>query len=181
MYTLANEGGLSLDPQDPGNWTGGVCGSGNLNGTNYGISAASFPTLDIKNLTINQAKSIYFTKYWAQNNLDSVTDMGLQYLIFDACVNSGNVEGVKFIQRAVNVYDDGLLGSVTQAAITSYLTNMTPIYVYYKYQTEHLQFLSELNVWNLYKADFVKRNMYNMAVACNLLNPQKKFPKPPVA
>ena len=40
------EGTLSLDPTDTGNWTGGAVGRGTLVGTKYGISAASYPTLE---------------------------------------------------------------------------------------------------------------------------------------
>ena len=37
--TWGHEGGLSLDPNDRGNWTGGKKGSGELRGTKYGIAA----------------------------------------------------------------------------------------------------------------------------------------------
>ena len=61
--TKVNEGGFDLTPSDPGNWTGGAVGKGQLRGTNTGIAAASFPTLDIKNLTDDQIKFIYDTNY----------------------------------------------------------------------------------------------------------------------
>ncbi len=47
-FTLHQEGGLSLDPKDPGNWTGGKVGLGKLLGTKYGIAAASHPGLDVR-------------------------------------------------------------------------------------------------------------------------------------
>ena len=47
---IGHEGGYTNNPNDPGNWTGGKVNSGTLRGTKYGISAASYPTLDIKNL-----------------------------------------------------------------------------------------------------------------------------------
>jgi hypothetical protein len=37
------EGGLSMDERDPGNWTGGAIGKGELRGTKYGISAQTYP------------------------------------------------------------------------------------------------------------------------------------------
>ena len=49
--TLNVEGGYQCDPDDKGNWTGGNVGVGLLKGTKYGISAASFSNVDIKNLT----------------------------------------------------------------------------------------------------------------------------------
>lgn len=61
---LSSEGGLSLDEKDKGNWTGGVVGVGELKGSNYGISAASYPDLDIAALTWDDAKEIYKRDFW---------------------------------------------------------------------------------------------------------------------
>ena len=48
---LGHEGGYTADPADPGNWTGGAPGRGECRGTNWGISAASYPYLPIRALT----------------------------------------------------------------------------------------------------------------------------------
>ena len=56
---IGNEGVLSMDPKDSGNWTGGKIGLGKLKGSKYGISAASYPMVDIANLTLEGAKAIY--------------------------------------------------------------------------------------------------------------------------
>lgn len=45
---LGYEGGFTQDPRDPGNWTGGRIGHGQLRGTQHGISAAAYPNLDIR-------------------------------------------------------------------------------------------------------------------------------------
>lgn len=58
------EGDYSNTPEDHGNWTGGRKGVGELKGTKYGISAGSYPHLDIRNLTMQQADDIYFRDYW---------------------------------------------------------------------------------------------------------------------
>lgn len=52
------EKGLSMDPNDPGNWTGGAKGKGELNGTRYGISAMSYPKEDIARLTLGRASTL---------------------------------------------------------------------------------------------------------------------------
>jgi hypothetical protein len=66
------EGGFTDNPIDHGNWTGGRQGLGELRGTNFGISAASYPTLDIRNLTIQQADDIYFRDYWQASGADKL-------------------------------------------------------------------------------------------------------------
>ena len=50
---IGNEGEFDDSPKDRGNWTGGAIGVGELRGTKYGISAAAFPTLDIKAITLD--------------------------------------------------------------------------------------------------------------------------------
>jgi lysozyme family protein len=49
---VGHEGGFTDDPRDTGSWTGGNAGAGQLKGRKYGISAASYPNLDIKNLQL---------------------------------------------------------------------------------------------------------------------------------
>lgn len=86
---ISFEGGHSLDEHDPGNWTGGSIGEGELKGTKWGISAASYPQLDIKNLTQDEARGIYFHDYWLKGACDYLTDFKLAFIHFDTCVNMG--------------------------------------------------------------------------------------------
>ena len=66
------EGDYSDNPEDHGNWTGGRKGVGILKGTKYGISAGSYPELDIRNLTLAQADDIYFRDYWQASGADKL-------------------------------------------------------------------------------------------------------------
>lgn len=87
-HVLEVEGGMSLHPKDPGNWTSGVVGVGELKGTNFGISAASYPNLNIANLTREDAIEIYRVDFWlplGANNLEA----RLALLAVDASVNHG--------------------------------------------------------------------------------------------
>ena len=56
IVVLGTEKGYQNDPRDPGNWTGGAVDQGTLRGTNFGISAASYPTLDIARLLATGAE-----------------------------------------------------------------------------------------------------------------------------
>jgi hypothetical protein len=52
-----HEGGLSLIRADPGNWTGGKVGKGELRGTKYGIAAHAHPAKHRRNpLTLRLLK-----------------------------------------------------------------------------------------------------------------------------
>jgi hypothetical protein len=82
-FVLRMEGGLSTDPNDPGNYV-----NGRFVGTKYGISAASYPNLDIPNITIEQAKSIYFNDYWVRSGANLLS-FPLCLAVFDLAVNGG--------------------------------------------------------------------------------------------
>jgi lysozyme family protein len=113
---IGNEGGLSLDPRDRGNWTGGKRDSGDLRGTKYGISAAAFPTLDIEHVTLDQARDIYFRRYWAPAGCEMVPDL-LRFPLFDFAVNSGPGTAARMLQRAVGAEEDGSIGPKTLMSI----------------------------------------------------------------
>jgi hypothetical protein len=84
-FTLNLEGGLSTDPHDPGNYRP----DGTFVGTKYGISANSYPDLDIPNLTKEQAIEIYKRDYWLPSGAAAVGNCRLAMAIFDHAVNAG--------------------------------------------------------------------------------------------
>ncbi len=67
---LRHEGGFQRDPGDRGNWTGGAVGLGELRGTKFGISAASYPGEDIEGLTEERAREIYYKDFWCLGEAD---------------------------------------------------------------------------------------------------------------
>lgn len=95
------EGGFGDDPRDIGNWTGGEINKGLCNGTKYGISARSYPKLDIKNLTLDQAKGIYYIDFWRPLRLDDIPNPDIAIEMFDSAVNCGKGNAVKFAQKAL--------------------------------------------------------------------------------
>lgn len=103
------EGGLSTNPADAGNWTGGKVGQGRLVGTRYGISAASYPELDIPNLTKEQAVNIYHKDYWLACHCD-LRRPELGILVFDAAVQ----HGVEQANAWVRTCDDSPLAYMAQ-------------------------------------------------------------------
>lgn len=93
------EGDYSDNPEDHGNWTGGRKGQGELKGTKYGISAASYPELDIRNLTMAEADAIYFRDYWQASNAASLP-WPYCLLAFDTAVLHGVGTSRKWQQEA---------------------------------------------------------------------------------
>lgn len=112
---FGHEGGYTANPKDPGNWTGGDINVGELKGTKFGIAANTYPSLDIKNLTSDQAKAIYFEDWWNALGMERFSS-AMQFQMFDAAFNHGMGNASKIYQRAVGAHPDGIIGSKTLAA-----------------------------------------------------------------
>lgn len=103
---IGHEGGYSNHSQDPGGET------------KYGISKRAYPRVDIRNLTLDQAKAIYLRDYWNKLHLEEMPDC-IRFDLFDAAVNSGVVTAIKFLQKACEVTADGKIGPKTLAAVNA--------------------------------------------------------------
>lgn len=107
---------------DKGNWTGGAVGVGALRGSRYGISAASYPTLDIKNITPAQARSLYLADYANRFSFSKLPTL-LGIVVFDSAVNNGVGFAVETLQTCVSAKADGSFGPKSLAALHSYVNN----------------------------------------------------------
>lgn len=124
-YVLKWEGGYSNNLSDPGGET------------NFGICKRDHPSIDIKNLTREQAIEIYRKEYWEPNLdvLECWNPVGcaiyhfflneIPNRLFDSIINTGRNTTIKLLQRALNVstsyavQDDGVFGPQTKTSIIS--------------------------------------------------------------
>lgn len=157
---LAHEGGFTDDRRDPGNWTGGQVGSGQLKGTNFGIAANTYPTLDIRNLTREAAKAIYRRDFWDAVKGDSLPP-AFAFQALDAAVNHGPGRARKWIQLAVGVTADGVIGPVTLAAIA----NKGASDLVLLFNAVRLQFYSDLPTWTTFGRGWARRVAENLRLA----------------
>ena len=109
------EGGYVNDPTDPGGET------------KFGISKRSYPQLNIKNLTLDQARHIYYRDFWQKLQLDEILKYEIALELFDTGVNTGKETAAMILQRALNLMNrdqknypdmavDGAIGPVTLGA-----------------------------------------------------------------
>jgi lysozyme family protein len=154
---VGHEGGYSTNPDDPGNWTGGAVGAGQLNGTKYGISAAAYPTTDIANLTLPKAKSIYFLDYWMPTECATMPGR-LALIMFDAAVNNGVWQAIQFLQAALGVDMDGVIGPETRAALAS-ATAFDPMGTVVMSEThaQRIDFMGNLSTWPTFGLGWSRR------------------------
>ncbi len=154
---LGSEAGYSDNPNDPGNWTEGRVGRGICKGTKFGISASAYPTLDIPTLDQDQAKTLYRRDYWEHISGDSLPPP-LALLVFDAAVNSGVHRSVIWLQEALSVAADGVVGPATLAAIEPATHGSGGgINLCSEYLSRRLLFMTGLPSWNYFGAGWARR------------------------
>lgn len=135
---LGNEGGYSNNPADPGGET------------NWGISKRTYPNVDIKNLTRDQAKTIYRRDFW-----EPLGDApaAVKYQAFDFAVNSGIPTAIRKLQAAIGVADDGHWGPVSAAKLASMDIND----VLLRFIAQRLRFWVRCSAWTVMGAGWVNR------------------------
>lgn len=143
-FVLAAEGGYVNDKYDPGGET------------KFGISKKAYPNLDVANLTLEDAKKIYYRDYWLSSGA-KVADISpeLAMILFDTAVNMGAGTAVRFLQRTLRVKEDGIIGEETKAALQR--TNIEEIIEWYL--VNRILRYSELDTWSRYRRGWLKRTI----------------------
>lgn len=144
---LKHEGGYVFNARDPGGET------------KFGISKRSYPDVDIRALTLDDAKAIYHRDFWLP--CGQGLDNELKYQVFDAAVNHGIGNAVRMLQRAVGVVDDGWWGENSQRAYT----NMQKTDVAMRFLAERLEFMRKLKTFQTFGAGWCGRIVQNMRYA----------------
>lgn len=128
---LQAEGGYSNDPVDPGGET------------NHGVTIAVARAFgyhgDMRAMSVEQAKEIYRQRYWIAPRFDAVGQQSdsIAAELFDTGVNMGTGVAGKFLQRALNVLNqggrfypdieaDGRIGNMTLSALRAFLDKRGP-------------------------------------------------------
>lgn len=154
---MGHEGNFTDNPKDPGNWTSGKVGVGELRGTKYGIAASTYPTLDIKHLTRDEAKSIYKRDFWDVVEGDELPD-GVSFQLFDFAVNSGCQTAIRYFQRALRVADDGIWGPRSVAAAKA----MSESDMIMGICSERLDFMTRCGGWTDFGKGWARRIAQNL-------------------
>jgi lysozyme family protein len=94
-------------PRDPGG------------ATKYGIDQRSHPEVVVDHLTEDQARAIYYQRYWLASRA-STLPAPVGEAVFDIGVLQGPGTAVRLLQRALEVRPDGRLGPLTRAALEAF-------------------------------------------------------------
>lgn len=143
--TLAHEGVVSHHPSDPGGLT------------KWGISQRAYPGVDIEALTLAQARDIYRRDYWDALRLSDLPDR-IAAEVFDAAVNSGRRPAVMWLQRALSVNADGVIGPATISAAKQ----ADPAVIAAKLLGYRLSHMTDLSTWPAFGRGWARRIASNL-------------------
>lgn len=141
---LKHEGGFVDHPDDPGG------------ATRYGITEAVAREVgyrgDMRDLPLALAARIYRERYWDAVHAEQLPAQ-VRYVVFDAAVNSGVGQAARWLQRAVGVRDDGVIGPQTLAAVAQH----NPEALTRRYLSQRLRFMSGLANWPAFGRGWARR------------------------
>lgn len=145
---LSAEGNYVNNPDDPGGET------------KYGISKRSYPNLNIKDLTFEDAKAIYKKDFWDTVNADSLYP-SVTFQLFDFAINSGIQTAIRYLQRSVGVADDGHWGPISKAAAAKMSENDMLMLL----NANRLEFMTSLSTWPTFAKGWARRIAQNLRYA----------------
>lgn len=146
---IGHEGGYSNNAADPGGET--------MWGVTARVARANGYVGEMRDLPRDTAKAIYRAKYWTPLQADQMPD-ALKFSLFDAAVNSGTTQAIKWLQRAMDVGDDGVLGPLTLEAAQ----RSNGIRLAVKLNAERLDFMTSLPTWGSFSKGWARRIATNL-------------------
>jgi lysozyme family protein len=145
---LHHEGGYVDHPKDPGGRT-------NLGCTQRVWEEWVGHPVDekaMRGLTPELVAPLYKAKYWDKIKGDELPN-GVDYIVFDAAINSGPGRAAKWLQTVVGAVPDGAIGAGTLAKVAA----IPAADIVEKYQQTRLQFLQSLQTWDTFGKGWGRR------------------------
>lgn len=141
---LGHEGDYVDHPDDPGGKT--RFGITESVAREYGFTG------DMRDLPLAYAKLIYRNKYWEAVRADELP-AGIRYVVFDAAVNSGPKQAIRWLQAAAGVATDGIIGPITMKAVQNLNTSDLKL----RMLARRLRFLTDLTTWGTFGKGWARR------------------------
>lgn len=146
---IGHEGGYSNHPDDPGAET--------MYGVTAKVARANGYSGEMIDLPLATAKDIYRKSYWDTVRAEELPE-AVRFDVFDASVNSGPGQAIRFLQRATGVADDGRIGPLTIRAVKA----MDPQLLDKRLNGYRLRFMAELKTWPSFGRGWASRIAKNL-------------------
>ena len=137
---ITNEGGYVNNPADPGGET------------QWGISKRSYPNLNIKALSRDAAKAIYYKDFWLAGSMDKIPGP-VAFQVFDAAVNHGVSTAIRMLQTAADVAADGHIGPISLSVVNTIPVSVMLI----KFIATRIHFWTKLSTWATFGKGWANR------------------------
>lgn len=146
---LVHEGGFSNHPKDPGG------------ATMKGVTQAVYDTYRVKSGLAKQTvakisdaelQAIYRNNYWNAVRGDDLP-AGVDYVVFDGAVNSGPSRSIKWLQQALGITADGVIGPQTLKMLDACVPNVLIDSIC----DRRLVFLKSLDTWPTFGKGWASR------------------------
>ena len=121
-------------------------------GVTEAVARAVGYTGDIHELPLSLAKTIYRSQYWDAVRGDELP-ADVRYYVFDAAAASGVRQSILWLQRALGVAADGVLGPVTLAAAHA----ANPDRLKARLLSQRLRFMAGLSNWPSFSRGWSRR------------------------
>jgi lysozyme family protein len=145
---IGHEGGYANHPSDPGGET--------MWGVTARVARAAGFRGDMRDLPRDRAKAIYRDSYWTPVKADQLR-ADVQFDVFDSAVNSGAGQAIKWLQMALGVPADGVLGAQTLAAMGQADKGVAARFNGYR-----LAFMTNLPTWGAFGKGWARRVASNL-------------------
>ncbi len=149
---MVHEGGYVNHPNDPGGAT--KWGVTERVARKYGYKG------DMRNLPKSTANEIAKKLYWEKVHGGQL-DKAIAWQVLDASYNHGVRRSIKFLQKAVGVKADGIIGDITLNAVNSMNKND----VIFLFNAERLEFYASLRGFKSFGRGWTRRVAGNLRFA----------------
>jgi lysozyme family protein len=146
---LGHEGGYSNHKADPGGET--------MWGVTRRVAEKEGYTGAMRDLPREFAQDVYRRRYWDAVQADKLNEH-IRYTVFDAAVNSGPKQAIRWLQRVLCVEEDGVLGEVTFRAMDF----VPPMLIGLLFNAERLEFMTDLPTWGSFGRGWARRIVANL-------------------
>lgn len=145
---LGHEGAYSNHKDDPGHET--------MWGITVAVARANGYFEDMEAMPQSVAKRIYRSIYWDAIKADHLP-ASCRFDVFDAAVNNGVTQAIKWLQRSVSVPDDGILGPFTLQACT-----VVGDAIKARFNGHRLEMMASLPTWPTFSRGWARRIASNL-------------------
>ena len=157
---LAHEGGYVWHAEDPGGET------------NFGVTRAVYEQYagrqvmdgEMEGLTHDDVYPIYKENYWDRVRGDDLPS-GVEWSVYDFCVNSGVSRSAKALQRIIGVEQDGGIGPMTLQAVAE----VEPAEIVEQMHHMRDSFYRSLSTFDTFGRGWLRRNEETREQALNLI------------